>query len=191
MRISVPDSEFDSTPSSPVSFADSFHSLQNINSPILSRDTTLPKMDTQPSSNNATTGDFSLNSFIQNLTPADRENLARVLLGNRRSTNSDPQLAPVITQRVVNLPKWNGRQEDFAFYMDMLRIRFKKEVDHSREASSICIDIIDTLPDDKKPRVANWFADSKASGLFSWKDLLQVLQNEFEDSQAQIGRAHV
>ena len=68
--------------------------------------------------------------------------------------------------------------------MDMLRIRIEKEVDHSREAGSICIDTINTLPDDKKPRVANWFAESKASGLFSWKDLLQVFQNEFEDRQA-------
>ena len=59
---------------------------------------------------------------------------------------------------VVVLPKWNGKQEDFSFYMDMLRTRVEKGIGNHREPSCLCIDIINTLPDEKKSRVANWFS---------------------------------
>lgn len=58
----------------------------------------------------------------------------------------------------VSLLKWDGNQEDFAFYMDRLRIRAEREMVPYREPSAICIDLIDTLLEDKKPRVASWFS---------------------------------
>ncbi|POS87410.1 hypothetical protein EPUL_001149 [Erysiphe pulchra] len=69
--------------------------------------------------------------------------------------------------------------------MDRLRIRIEKETSQYRDPSSICIDIIDTLPEDKKSRLASWFAKIKRVDKFDWRNLLDVIQCEFEDVQAQ------
>lgn len=53
--------------------------------------------------------------------------------------------------------------------MDMLRTRVEKEMGDHREPSSVCIDIINTLPDVKNSRVANWFSFSKEADNFNWR----------------------
>ena len=49
----------------------------------------------------------------------------------------------------------------------------------------ICMDMIDTLPDDKKYRVESWFKQSKAANNFQWRDLLDHWWKELQDTQAQ------
>ena len=53
------------------------------------------------------------------------------------------------------------------------------------DESIICLDVIDTLPDDKQHRVSEWFEDCRNSGQFSWESLLKHLENEFSGKQAQ------
>lgn len=127
----------------------------------------------------------SVNPF-SGLSAEDIQDLVK-LLAEKRSKRQEPPIAavPNIQNPPVTLPKWNGRQEDFAFYMDRLRIRVERELAPYREESAICIDIIDTLPEDKKSRVAGWFSNSKRKNVFDWQDLLDVFQQEFEDIQAQ------
>ncbi|POS82358.1 hypothetical protein EPUL_005436, partial [Erysiphe pulchra] len=69
--------------------------------------------------------------------------------------------------------------------MDRLRIRAEKEMAQYRDSSSICISIIDTLLENKKSRLASWFAINKRLDKFDWQNLLDVIQCEFEDFQTQ------
>lgn len=123
------------------------------------------------------------------LSLADKQELLMLLEEKRKLKQKQdipsPISEPCFPNRVVVLPKWNGKQEDFNFYLDRLKVRVEKEMSSCRESSSICIDIIDTLPEDKKSRVASWFSLSKKADNYDWRQLLNLLQHEFEDTQAQ------
>ena len=124
-----------------------------------------------------------------NLTIADKQELLLMLQEKRKSraTACPPATNYLPVGKSSVLPKWNGKQEDFKFFMDRLRIRVENEMGVVIESSSICIDIVDTLPDEKKSRIASWFSlnKGKETGSFNWKELLDVIQREFEDAQAQ------
>ena len=82
------------------------------------------------------------------------------------------------------LPKWNSRQEDFGFYVQQLMVRIEREEALGIDASTICLDIIDTLPEEKMPRVAAWFKDSVDNGIFDWREFIDHLCIQFQDNQA-------
>lgn len=180
MRYTLP-----SSPSSSIS-DDTFYSV--IYSPTL--DPTLinqssPEISTGPMSDTPMV-DPALDPFV-GLSVEDKREILLMLQERRRCNPvaAVPALEVGPNTKVVVLPKWNGKQEDFGFYMDMLRTRVEKEIGDHREPSCLCIDIINTLPDEKKSRVANWFSLSKKADNFNWRELLNVFEHEFEDTQAQ------
>ena len=59
-------------------------------------------------------------------------------------TNSFPP-APITRSA---LPNWNGRAEDFSFYITRLEARIKREWAPYVDPGSICLDMIDTLPEE-------------------------------------------
>lgn len=131
--------------------------------------------------------DTTLRSALSGLSEQDVELLINVLAERRNMSNSQqhPQQIPSIIRNNPSLPTWNGKQEDFRFYLDRLRIRVEKELAPCKESSSICLDIIDTIPEEKKSRIAPWFSECKIKNKFDWEDLLDRLFHEFEDNQAQ------
>lgn len=130
--------------------------------------------------------DTSVSDPFANLSVEDKQELLLMLQERRRNRAPTVQVPEVcVPSKAVILPRWNGKQEDFGFYMDMLRTRVEKEMADCRESSSLCIDIINTLPEEKRSRVANWFSLSKKKDKFDWQNLLEVFEREFEDTQAQ------
>lgn len=105
---------------------------------------------TQPSAD-VPMPDQSFADPFAGLPAADKQEIL-LLLEERRNRHPLP-IAPVIDSNIRNkitvLPEWNGKQEDFAFYLDLLSTRVEKEMANHTEPSSICMDIIDTLPDEK------------------------------------------
>lgn len=94
------------------------------------------------------------------------------------------QDTPVVSTTRSVLPKWNGNLEDFGFYICRLEARIKREWASSVDPCSICLDMIDTLPEDKKPRIAAWFQERSRSNNFSWKDLIEHFHRQFDDKEA-------
>ena len=130
--------------------------------------------------------DPSVSDPFAGLSVEDKQELLLMLQERRRNRAPTVQVPEVcFPSKAVILPSWNGKQEDFGFYMDMLGTRVEKEMSDCKESSSFCIDIINTLPEEKRSGFANWFSLSKKKDQFDWRNLLEVFEREFEDTQAQ------
>lgn len=175
-------------PSSP-SFSildDTFYSI--IYSPTLDQtliNQSTPEISTEPMSDTPMV-DPALDPFA-GLSVEDKREILLMLQERRRCNPvaAAPALEVGSNTKAVLHPKWNSKQEDFGVYNDMLRTKVEKEIGDHREPSCLCIDIINTLPDEKKSRVANLFSQCKQADNFNWRELLNVFEHEFENTQAQ------
>lgn len=75
--------------------------------------------------------------------------------------------------------------------MSRLKTRIETEMAPYMESSSICLDMIDTLPEDKRFRVADWYEESSSSSYFNWESLYKLFQEEFEDKHAEQAAAEM
>lgn len=57
------------------------------------------------------------------------------------------------------------------------------DYDSNFDHRSICLDTIETLPDDLKPRVATWFENRRAEDTFNWRDFIEHFRVTFADHQ--------
>lgn len=119
-------------------------------------------MSDSPSNSDFIMGGTGLDA-LRGLTSQDIQDLVKLLAEKRSMGQQEPQFISPLSNpsHAVTLPKWSGKHEDFIFYIDRLRIRVEKEMAPFKEPNSICIDIIDTLPEDKKSRLASWLSRSK------------------------------
>lgn len=69
--------------------------------------------------------------------------------------------------------------------MSRLKTRIETEMAPYMELSSILLDMIDTLPDDKKFRVVDWYEESSSSSYLNREILYKLFQEEFEDKYAE------
>ncbi|RKF57520.1 hypothetical protein OnM2_073070, partial [Erysiphe neolycopersici] len=180
MRIRVPENLSSTIPSPP----SSYFSLSEAESSIL-----LPSH--MPADQiNSETVDVDMESGAaldssRNLSTAELSEIRRII----QSRNIQPP-SQNITQdlprarRDENLPKWNGRKEEFRFYMGRLRTRIETEMAPYMKQSTICLDMNDTLPEDEKFRVADWYDQSSSSGYFNCESLYKLFQEEIEDKHA-------
>lgn len=123
--------------------------------------------------------------ILGSLSPTDAKELVELLNGQRQIEVPNSNEVPKRTFRKnVTLPKWNGKSEDFEFYIGRLETRIQRELDSFMEPSAICLDMIDTLPEKKQSRVAYWFEESKAREEFDWRELIRVFRKEFENKDA-------
>lgn len=99
------------------------------------------------------------------------------------SPNKPLPTAPTVINKST-LPKWSGEVEDFSFYIKRLEARIEREWAPYADPCSICLDMIDTLPDDKRSRVAAWFDDSSSKNYFSWQDLAKHFRSQFDNKEA-------
>ncbi|KAI0996318.1 hypothetical protein K3495_g11862 [Podosphaera aphanis] len=119
-----------------------------------------------------------------NVTPQEWQGLLQ-MLAERRNQPEVPTPGVRQARRDVFLPKWNGRAIDFGFYVGRLETRIITDFAPFFDECSICLDVIDTLPENLKSRVSGWFDSRRAGGNFSWRELIQYLQNTFTDRQGQ------
>ena len=127
--------------------------------------------------------------ILGSLSASDANDLVQLLIAKRQrdsnpdNNNGNNNSKKQIRKNVV-LPKWNGEPEDFDFYIGRLETRIQMELASFLEPAAICLDMIDTLPESKKPRVADWFQESRSSGKFDWEDLIKLFRKEFENKDA-------
>ncbi|KAI0992105.1 hypothetical protein K3495_g16081, partial [Podosphaera aphanis] len=111
--------------------------------------------------------------------------LIRLLVGMNTQQQSQ-QASSGLTRRDVSLAKWDGDQREFPFYIQLLEARIEEEMDGRFSDKSICLDMVNSLPVDKRPRVAGWFNERSEKNNFNWRELVQHFRNEFEDKQAKL-----
>ena len=105
------------------------------------------------------------------------------LINERKAQGTVPRSTePMRTmRRDAVLPKWNGVQLDFGFFIGRLETRIEVDFAPFLDDRTICLDVIETLPELAKPRVSTWFEKRRADGSFSWKELVQHLKETFAD----------
>ncbi|RKF64368.1 hypothetical protein GcM3_133014 [Golovinomyces cichoracearum] len=84
----------------------------------------------------------------------------------------------------VRLPKWNGKKEEFKFYMARLKTRIEREMQGVFEEDTICLDMVDTLPNDLQAKTEEWFDERQRGEDYSWRKLLDHFSELFGDHQA-------
>ncbi|RKF62643.1 hypothetical protein GcC1_145013 [Golovinomyces cichoracearum] len=73
------------------------------------------------------------------LSVEDKQEVLLMLEERRRNrVHAKPASEACQTTKAVLLPLWNGKQEDFSFFMDMLRTSVEKEMAGNREPSCLC-----------------------------------------------------
>lgn len=152
------------------------------------------------SNSNFTNPDVSMTAntrdeIIASLTDDDLNALVALLRekqaqGNPSTPNPNPvpvPATPVIApvRRDTALPKWNGQPEELEFYLQRLEAKIEMDMEPYFHAGQICMDMIDSLPDNKKSRVESWFKERRKCGNFNWRELLLHFYREFQDHQAQ------
>ena len=138
--------------------------------------------------------------LFDNLSIDDKRELLAILQERRNvgsTTNASPQINtsrinPTMQMAKSALPKWSGQAEDFSFYIRRLEARIQREWAPHVDPCSICLDMIDTLPDEKKSRVAAWFEESSQKNSFSWENFVEHFRRQFDDKEArQAASEHV
>lgn len=98
-----------------------------------------------------------------NITSQDWQGLLQ-MLAERRAQSEAPLQSVRQARRDVALPKWNGRAVDFKFYLGRLETRITTDFARFFDECSICLDIINTIPENLKSRVLGWFDSRKCHG---------------------------
>lgn len=106
--------------------------------------------------NNTYMPDADLGLTPDNFTSGELADAIKLITERRKSRKSGPNVFTIKKEAVFL--KWNGNSEDFDFYVNRLETRIENELENMKSACSICLDTIDTLPDDKKSQVSEWLA---------------------------------
>ena len=139
MRYLVPDYSVSSSGSEDSFYSTNFSpNLRTVASEIMS--------DMPYSNNNIAMPEVSTSDPFAGLSLADKEEILRMLEQKKKRATiySSDSRGPSSSNKVISLPKWNGLQEDFRFFVDRLRLKVENEMLDCEESSSICIEIIDT-----------------------------------------------
>ncbi|KHJ34005.1 hypothetical protein EV44_g3125 [Erysiphe necator] len=102
-------------------------------------------------------------------------------IDKQRTPLQNIQIRPQAPITRASLPKWNGKAEEFSFYMRRLMARIEREWEPYVDQGSICLDMIDSLPDHKRPRIAAWLEDNVEN--YCWRNLAEHFREQFEDKE--------
>ncbi|RKF80584.1 hypothetical protein GcM3_044033, partial [Golovinomyces cichoracearum] len=94
---------------------------------------------------------------LQNLSNENLQGLVKLLIENNTQAKRD---STSITRRDVTLTKWDGDQREFPFYIQLLEARIEEELDGVYSDRSICLDMVNSPPAEKRSRVASWFNEN-------------------------------
>lgn len=93
--------------------------------------------------------DTEIGNLLSSLSSDDLRELITLLKEKRTASSAAPP-AIALVKRDAALPKWTGKPEDMYFYLECLETRVEMDMEPYIFPAQICMDMIDTLPDDKK-----------------------------------------
>ncbi|KAI0997915.1 hypothetical protein K3495_g10273 [Podosphaera aphanis] len=117
--------------------------------------------------------------------PLELRELLQMLEERRNQAAAPDRIYPLRqARRDASLPKWSGQLIDLPFFFGRLETRIEIDFAPYIDDRSICLDMIETLPDNLKSRVSTWFESRRVSGRFDWKEFIEHFRSIFADRQA-------
>ena len=119
-----------------------------------------------------------------NLTPEMVEKLHALLGTQPLAKTSTRRDKPTGKKQASEWPKWDGKRESYKGYTHSLRVKIDVDWDMLGSNKAICLDMINTLPVEKRPRVMHWFQRGGPNDDYDHELFLNHFDENFEDKQA-------
>jgi hypothetical protein len=120
------------------------------------------------------------------LTCQNRELNERLRVLEEASRLAPASVQPTATtqRKATKWPVWDGKVDSFKTHAYLLRVKIEEDKAILGTNRAICMEIFNSLPADKRPRVAHWFESGGPDGDYDWEVFLFTLKEKFEDKQA-------
>lgn len=79
---------------------------------------------------------------------------------------------------------WNGSITSIDSHIFQLKVKIEEHRTALGTDRNVCLNIFETIPSDKHPRIINWFQTGGPDGKYSWENFLAHIKDQFGDKQA-------
>lgn len=93
-------------------------------------------------------------------------------------------LDPRPSRKPAKWPSWDGKTISFSSYLHALQLKIECDASFLGSDKLVCLEIFQSLPESKRPRVAPWFEQGGKDGQYNWREFFDVIREKFEDRQA-------
>lgn len=90
----------------------------------------------------------------------------------------------IIQRKATKWPVWDGKIDSFKTHACLLRVKIEEDRTILGTNRAICMEMFNSIPADKRPRVSHWFETGGSMGDYDWEEFLVALKDKFEDKQA-------
>lgn len=95
------------------------------------------------------------------------------------------QLPPPVLQREASKwPVWDGNSTTFEAHVYSLRVKIEEDRQLLGSDRSICFNIFNSVPTEKRLRIQQWFQKGGPDGSHNWQAFLTHFNDQFENKQA-------
>jgi hypothetical protein len=120
-------------------------------------------------------------SIFASLSPEQRKTLETMFL----ASNQKPEkMVAVGAAKLQRWPEWDGEPSSFLLYFHQLKGKIEADETKMGNNAAICNQIIGTIPQDKRQRVAHWYISGGDDGQFDIDDFLALIKEKFEDRES-------
>lgn len=115
-----------------------------------------------PSSPSSSTTSLSIHSFTEDIqTMSDKL--------EQFSSSQAPTLE--LHRPHSRWPSWNDTTMSFDFFMLRLKIKAQEDEKAGVTAELMCLNMVETMPDEKKLRLSPWFRQRESDNNYNWIEL--------------------
>lgn len=87
-------------------------------------------------------------------------------------------------RKLSRWPEWDGKRESFKAYVALLQCKIEEDHPFLGSPRLICMNILMSVPEDKRLRLSHWFECGGPGGTFDYVSLVGYMRDQFEDAQA-------
>ena len=87
-------------------------------------------------------------------------------------------------RKATKWPEWDGKAESFPTHAFLLRVKIEEDKPMLGSDRNICLEMFNSLPKEKQPRVDFWFREGGPERNYNWEKFLKHFEDQFEDKQA-------
>ena len=104
------------------------------------------------------------------------------------TTNATPEPTqnPTVSvqRKATKWPVWDGKTDSFKTHAYLLKVKIEEDRAILGSSRAICMEMFNSIPADRRPRIAHWFETGGPQGNYDWEAFLAALKDKFEDRQA-------
>ena len=139
-----------------------------------------------PEDSNSSHSESSYLSFPQ----SELEFLSEEIVMSNSNPTQDPDQARSLFEQFLSSmprrnetkwPEWNGRNYSFRSFLFKLKVKIEEDRPILGSDRAVCLDMLGTLPKDKRSRVDGWFQHGGTNGAYQYLEFLDHFKAIFED----------